>query len=42
MKTKLTLKISISTKSKYPIVTANLLFPKTNRQSGMIRARFVH
>lgn len=42
MKTKLTLKISINTKSKQLIVTADLLFSKTNRQFGMIRARFVH
>lgn len=35
MKTKLTLKISINTKSKQPIVTADLLLPKTNWQSGM-------
>ena len=36
MKTKLTVKISIYTKSKLPILTADLLFTKTNRQSEMI------
>ena len=36
MKTKLTVKISFNTKSKQPIVTADLLFPKANRQSEMI------
>lgn len=35
MKTKLTVKISINTKSKQPIVTADLLLPKTNWQPGM-------
>lgn len=42
MKTKLTVKISINTKPKQPIVTADLLFPKTNRQSGAIRELFVN
>ena len=37
MKTKLTVKTSINTKSKQPIVTADLLFSKTNRQSRVIR-----
>lgn len=35
MKTRLTVKISISMKSKQPIITADLLLPKTNWQSGM-------
>ncbi|MGM9970626.1 MAG: hypothetical protein ACI35S_09565 [Anaeroplasma sp.] len=35
MKTKLTVKISINTKSKQQVVTADLLLPKTNWQPGM-------